>query len=90
MIFDDTVENNVRMGKQDAASFEIHEACRRANVHDFILSLVHSYKTRIGAGGIKLTIGQQQRIAIARVCLKGYWFIRHLIVLYLTEISMLL
>jgi ABC-type multidrug transport system fused ATPase/permease subunit len=66
-MFDDTVEANIRMAKPDAAFFEIQEACKRANAHEFIVSLKDAYQTMLGVGGYKLTLGQQQKIMIARV-----------------------
>ncbi len=65
--FDDTIEANIRMGKIDAAFPEIVTACQCANAHQFIVTLKQAYLTKIGVGGHKLSSGQEQRLAIARV-----------------------
>jgi len=69
-LFAGTVFENIRYGKPDATEAEIVEAARKANAHDFILSLPHGYDTDIGQRGVKLSGGQKQRLSIARVFLK--------------------
>ena len=71
ILFNDTVENNIRLGKADATDEEIVAAAKIANAHDFILELPEGYKTNIGDGGSKLSGGQRQRLSIARAVLKN-------------------
>uniref|UniRef100_A0AC35EUD6 ABC transporter domain-containing protein n=1 Tax=Panagrolaimus sp. PS1159 TaxID=55785 RepID=A0AC35EUD6_9BILA len=66
IIFNDTVENNIKQGCDSLTEKEMVEACKQANAHDFIESLPEGYATRIGEGGVQLSGGQKQRIAIAR------------------------
>lgn len=70
-LFAGTVADNIRYGKLDASREEIVEAAKKANAHDFILSLPDGYNTDIGQRGVKLSGGQKQRISIARVFLKN-------------------
>ncbi|MEE9255246.1 MAG: ABC transporter ATP-binding protein, partial [Pseudomonadales bacterium] len=65
-IFDDTVEGNIRMGKPDASMDEIRAAAAMAGANDFIEALPEGYRTSLGRSGAKLSVGQKQRIAIAR------------------------
>ncbi|MGO4539473.1 ABC transporter ATP-binding protein [Paenibacillus sp. 2TAB19] len=65
-MFSDTIRENLMLGRAVATEVEIEEACRIAQIHDFILSLPEGYDTNIGERGIKLSGGQRQRIAIAR------------------------
>jgi thiol reductant ABC exporter CydC subunit len=69
-LFHGTVEDNLRLGKPDAAHAEIVAAARAANAHDFIAALPHGYATAIGERGVMLSGGQRQRIAIARALLR--------------------
>ena len=69
-LFAGTVIENIRYGKPDATEAEIIDAAKRANAHDFILSLPDGYHTDIGQRGVKLSGGQKQRLSIARVFLK--------------------
>ncbi len=69
-LFSGTVLDNIRYGKRDATREEIIEAARKANAHDFIMSLPEGYDTDIGQRGVKLSGGQKQRLSIARVFLK--------------------
>lgn len=69
-LFAGTVFENIRYGKPDACEEEIFEAAKKANAHDFILSLPDGYHTDIGQRGVKLSGGQKQRLSIARVFLK--------------------
>ncbi len=70
-LFDDTVIENIRYGKQDATEEEIIEAAKIAEAHEFILKLEGGYHSRVGQNGQKLSGGQRQRIAIARAVLKN-------------------
>ncbi len=69
-LFDDTVRNNIALGKLDASEDEIIAAARAADAHDFILSLPGGYEALTGPKGSNLSGGQRQRIAIARAILK--------------------
>jgi ATP-binding cassette subfamily B protein len=70
-LFDDTMKENIRYGKLDATDGEIIEAAKRANIHDYIMSLPDGYETKIGERGVRLSGGQRQRLSIARVFLKN-------------------
>lgn len=70
-LFDDTIEENLRIAKEDATEEELERACRRASVHDFIVSLPEGYETRAGALGDNLSAGEKQRIGLARAFLRG-------------------
>ena len=70
-LFDETIENNLRIAKPDATQEEIESACKMASVHEFILSLPDGYKTKVGALGDKLSAGEKQRIGLARAFLRG-------------------
>ncbi len=69
MLFDDTVMENIRYGKEDASAQEIMEAAKLAEADEFIQQLPEGYHTQIGQNGIRLSGGQRQRIAIARAIL---------------------
>ena len=69
-LFAGTVIENIRYGRPDASQAEIITAAKKANAHDFILSLPKGYETDIGQRGVKLSGGQKQRLSIARVFLK--------------------
>lgn len=69
-LFDNTIEENIRVGKKRAAKEEIIEAAKKARIHDFIMSLPKGYETDIGENGGLLSGGQRQRISIARAFLK--------------------
>ena len=69
-LFNGTIRENLLYAKQDAAEEELIDACRRAQIHDFIISLPDGYDTRVGNRGMKLSGGEKQRISIARVILK--------------------
>ena len=71
ILFNDTVANNLRLGKPDATDEEIIEAAKIANAHDFITHLPNGYDTNIGDAGGKLSGGQKQRLSIARAVLKN-------------------
>ena len=70
-LFNDTVRENIRLGRQDAADSEVEEAARQANAAEFIESFPDGYDTRVGERGMQLSGGQRQRIAIARAILKN-------------------
>ena len=70
-LFDETIEENLRIAKPDATQEELEAACRMASVHEFILSLPDGYKTRVGALGDNLSAGEKQRISLARAFLRG-------------------
>lgn len=69
-LFHDTIENNIRMGREDATQDEIIEAAKLSACHDFIMSLPEGYQTLVGEGGSTLSGGEKQRISIARALLK--------------------
>lgn len=69
-LFNDTIENNIRFGKQDATHEEVVEAAKAACCHDFIMSLPEGYDTVLGECGGTLSGGEKQRISIARAMLK--------------------
>ena len=71
ILFNDTIENNIRLGKQDATLAEIENAAKIANAHSFIMETEHGYQTNIGDRGMKLSGGQRQRLSIARAVLKN-------------------
>lgn len=70
-LFDETIEENLRIAKPDASQAELESACRMASVHDFIMSLPEGYKTRVGALGDNLSSGEKQRLGLARAFLRG-------------------
>ena len=70
-LFAGTVFDNIRYGKPDADDAEIITAAKKANAHDFIISLPNGYNSDIGQRGVKLSGGQRQRLSIARVFLKN-------------------
>ena len=70
-LFDETIEYNLRIAKQNATQEEIEEACKLASIHDFILTLPDGYQTRVGALGDNLSAGEKQRIGLARAFLRG-------------------
>jgi len=62
---------NIRYGRLDATDEEVYAAAKKANCHDFIMSLSSGYDTYVGERGIKLSGGERQRVAIARAILKN-------------------
>ena len=70
-LFDGTVRENIAYARPDASDEEIINAAKKANIHDFILTLDNGYDTEVGERGVKLSGGQRQRISIARVFLKN-------------------
>lgn len=71
VLFNETIEHNIRYAKLSASDKEIHQAAEMANLHDFIQSLPDQYKTMVGERGLKLSGGEKQRLAIARTVLKN-------------------
>src|SRR5690606_20674952 len=69
-LFHDTIRTNLLYAKLDATDAELEAACRAANIHDFIMGLPEGYDTIVGERGYRLSGGEKQRIAIARVILK--------------------
>jgi subfamily B ATP-binding cassette protein MsbA len=70
-LFDDTVANNIRYGRRDAAPHEVEAAARHANAHEFAAELPRGYETMVGENGHLLSGGERQRLAIARALLKN-------------------
>lgn len=70
-LFNGTIIDNLRYARPDATQAEIEEACRIANIHDFITRQPDGYNTEVGNRGLKLSGGEKQRISIARVILKN-------------------
>jgi len=71
VLFNDTIEHNIRYARLDASDEQIQQAAKHANIHDFVNSLPDGYQTVVGERGLKLSGGEKQRIAIARVILKN-------------------
>ena len=71
VLFNDTIENNIRLGNDSATMEDIERAARIANAHNFIMETSEGYQTNIGDRGAKLSGGQRQRLSIARAILKN-------------------
>lgn len=71
LLFDDTIRDNIRLGRRDATDEEVLAAARAANCDEFALRLSQGYDTPIGENGTKLSGGERQRISIARALLKN-------------------
>ena len=71
VLFNDTIYYNIAYGRPGATRAEIEEAARLARIHDFITTLPDGYETMVGERGLKLSGGEKQRVAIARVILKA-------------------
>jgi ABC-type multidrug transport system fused ATPase/permease subunit len=69
LLFSVTIKENIAYGRHDATEEEIVRAAKQADLHDFILTLPDAYDTKIGEDGIKLSVGQKQRLSIARAIL---------------------
>lgn len=69
-MLNDTIYENIRMGNENVTYEEVIEAARKAQIHDFIVTLPSGYETRMGESGIKLSGGEKQRVSIARAILK--------------------
>lgn len=68
-LFNDTIENNIKIGKKDATEEEVIAACKKASIHEFIQTLPQGYKTNAGELGSNFSSGEKQRIGIARAFL---------------------
>jgi ATP-binding cassette subfamily B protein len=71
VLFNDTIEYNIRYGKPDASQAEVREAARLAQIDDLIITLPQGYDALVGERGLKLSGGEKQRVAIARTILKA-------------------
>jgi subfamily B ATP-binding cassette protein MsbA len=71
VLFDESIADNIALGKPGASLAEIKAAARNAAAHDFIMAMPEGYDTSVGEGGLKLSGGQRQRIAIARAMLRN-------------------
>ena len=69
-LFVGTIKDNILYGRPDATDEEIIEAAKKANIHDYVMTLPNGYDTEIGERGVRLSGGQKQRLSIARVFLK--------------------
>ena len=69
-LFNASIKENLLYAREDATQKELEDACRKANIHDFIMSLPDKYDTLVGNRGLKLSGGQKQRLSIARTILK--------------------
>ena len=74
-LFHDSIRNNLRIAKLDATDEEIIAACKKASIHDFIMSLPEGYNTEIGELGDTLSGGERQRLGLARAFLHGAPFL---------------
>ena len=70
-LFDSTIRDNICYGSGKVSDEEMIAAAKRANIHDYIMTLPDGYDTQVGERGVKLSGGQKQRVAIARVFLKN-------------------
>ncbi len=70
-LFNASIKENILYGRLDATDDEVVEAAKRANIHEYILSMENGYDTQIGERGVRLSGGQKQRLSIARVFLKN-------------------
>lgn len=70
LLLNETIKSNVRYGRHDASDEEVERAARIAGAHEFICELPDGYETRVGEKGVRLSVGQKQRLAIARAILK--------------------
>ena len=70
-LFVGTIRENILYGRPDATDEEVYEAAKRANIHDYVMTLEKGYDTEIGERGVKLSGGQKQRLSIARGFLKN-------------------
>ena len=70
-LFNASIRDNILYGRLDATDEEVVEAAKRANIHDYIMTLEQGYDTVVGERGVRLSGGQKQRLSIARVFLKN-------------------
>jgi subfamily B ATP-binding cassette protein MsbA len=71
MLFNDTIFNNIALGKPNASMEDVIHAAKVANAHDFIVQTENGYHTNIGDRGVRLSGGQRQRLSIARAVFKN-------------------
>jgi len=71
VLFNDTIEYNIRYGRPTATQDQVYEAARLAKIHDFIMGLPDGYETKVGERGLRLSGGEKQRVGIARAILKS-------------------
>ncbi|RYG27778.1 MAG: ATP-binding cassette domain-containing protein, partial [Chitinophagaceae bacterium] len=71
ILFNDSIFNNIALGKPDAKEEDVIHAAKIANAHEFIMQTSHGYQTNIGDRGIRLSGGQRQRLSIARAVFKN-------------------
>jgi ABC-type multidrug transport system fused ATPase/permease subunit len=69
-LFNGTIRENILYGRLDASEAEMMDAAKAANCHEFIMKLPEKYDSRVGERGVKLSVGEKQRVSIARVLLK--------------------
>lgn len=70
-LFHDSIASNLRIAKEDATQEELEEACKKASIHDFIMTLPQGYETPVGELGDTLSAGERQRLGLARAFLHG-------------------
>jgi ABC-type multidrug transport system fused ATPase/permease subunit len=70
-LFNGTIRENILYGRLDATEAELHAAAQAANCHDFIMRLPDGYDAHVGERGVKLSVGEKQRVSIARALLKN-------------------
>ena len=66
LLFSETILDNLRLGRPDATEAQLHRAARMSGAHDFVTALPDGYETVLGGGGGTLSVGQKQRLSIAR------------------------
>ena len=71
VLFDTSIEENIKVGVPEATQEQIMDAAKFANAHDFIMSFPDGYETEVGAGSTQISGGQKQRIAIARALIRN-------------------
>jgi ATP-binding cassette subfamily B protein len=71
VLFNDTIDYNIRYGRPDASDEEVREAARHAQIEAFVHKLPEGYESLVGERGLKLSGGEKQRVAIARTILKN-------------------
>ena len=74
-LFKDTIANNIRIGRLNATQEEVETACKKASIHDFIMTLPNGYETQVGELGETLSGGERQRIGLARAFLHDAPFV---------------
>ncbi|CAF1517532.1 unnamed protein product [Rotaria magnacalcarata] len=70
ILFSTTIYENISYGKENSTKYQIEQAARQANAHDFIMKLPNKYSTLVGEAGIQLSFGEKQRIALARALVR--------------------